>query len=255
MASICPRCDAELAADAINITEGVALCPACNTLSRLSDVIDRSEAATPAIAAAEPPHGCSIVSDGLTTRAVATTRSFAAAAGLAFFALFWNSIVSVFLVVVISGYWERLIGPLPVWMPGLGATHGPERDSRSMPLGVLIFMTIFLTPFVAVGASMLAAVFMSIAGRCEVRLEAGSASVFTGVGPFGWTRRFDPGKVRAVRSAPSTIRTKGRSQEDLVIEADRTIRFGSSLSDERRGWLVTELRRRLLRGPGGVSRH
>jgi hypothetical protein len=58
------------------------------------------------------------------------------------------------------------------------------------------------------------------------------ARVCTGIGPFDWHRRFDPAEVEKVH-----VRTNSENpQETIVIEADRTLKFGSLLTDNRRQW-------------------
>lgn len=250
MSNSCPNCDADLPAAAINLTEGVALCPGCGQLSRLRAVARTSEVPAPQ---GPPPRGCRPETNGLETRLVASNRSAGQAAILLFAALFWNSIVSVFVLVVAAGYWIRLAGSLPDWFPMTPAgSAGPERGGEggsavAMPLGLLIFMTVFLTPFVAIGLGLIAGVLLAVGGRTEVRLGAGRGSVFTGIGPLGWSRRFDPARVSAIRTSREGSGRRGRRVEYLVIEADRRVRTGSTLTGEQRRWLAKELRGRLLR--------
>lgn len=253
MSNPCPNCDADLPTAAINLTEGVALCPSCGRLSPLRAVARAQQARAPA---SPPPHGCRVRSDGLQTRLVVSTRSLPKAAVALFLAVFWNSVVSVFVLVVAAGYWIRLAGSLPDWfpMPPSGSA-GPERGGSggtglALPLGVLIFMTLFLTPFIAIGLGLIGSVLLSLGGRTEVRLGAGRGSVFTGIGPLGWTRRFDPGRVNTVRTTRQGFGRRGRSAEEVLIAADRRIRTGSMLNGEQRRWLVSEIRRRILQGRG-----
>src|SRR4051812_26936777 len=90
----CPRCGGPLGAESINLAEGVALCPACGQLSRLSDVAARRRPIAEVLA--KPPPGCSIDQWGQTFVVRASLRSAGAFGGALVVALFWNGIVSVF---------------------------------------------------------------------------------------------------------------------------------------------------------------
>src|SRR5437868_14236 len=107
----CPDCDESLAAEAVNIKEGVALCPKCGTLSRLSELNygDRSMEEI----LGQPPSGCSITPLGQVVVATASLRSVGGFLVTVAFALFWNGIVSVFVLLAIAGLYTNLIGPLP----------------------------------------------------------------------------------------------------------------------------------------------
>jgi hypothetical protein len=97
----CPGCDVLITSDAINIKERVALCPGCGRLSRLSELNTSGRSIAEILA--QPPAGCSVVSDG---HRVTTTVSLRLLAGFlvsAAFALFWNSITSVFVLIAVAG--------------------------------------------------------------------------------------------------------------------------------------------------------
>ena len=107
----CPDCDEALGSETINIKEGVALCSNCGKLSRLSE-LNYSHRSVQEILS-NPPTGCSIVSLGQGVVAKASLRSIAGFLFPAGFALFWNGIVSVFVLIAVAGLYTNLIGPLP----------------------------------------------------------------------------------------------------------------------------------------------
>ncbi len=247
MANLCPSCQADLPAGSINTAEGVALCPACGELTRLRTVAKSNEDSPSPAPPGPPPPGCRVVDDGVRARLVVSLRSPAGALVMLGVAAFWNGIVSVFVSTIAARWWTRLVGPVPEWMPQPPIrVIGVELDeSTALGLGMLIFLTLFITPFVVVGLGFIAGVLLSIAGRIEITLGDIRASVFTGVGPVGLTRRFDPRGVRSVRIKRPRVLTAGQRTEQLVIEADRTIRTASTCRDEQRRWLAAELRHRL----------
>ncbi len=113
----CPDCDGSLKGGDINIQEGVALCPVCGKLSRLSSLNTSSRSIAEILD--KPPRGCSLTSFGHGAVATVSIRSLAGFLFPAGFALFWNGITSVFVLIAIAGLYTNLIGPLPNWFPAL----------------------------------------------------------------------------------------------------------------------------------------
>lgn len=230
--NLCPSCGEELPAEAINIAEGVALCPSCKRLSRLSEVVSGKRPLAEILS--QPPAGCSVAEWGHEVIVHATLRSVSHFLGALAVALFWNGIVSVFVLIAVSGLYANLVGPLPEWFPA------PEMDS-SMSMGMTLFLCVFLTPFILVGLSLVGAALLAAAGKIEVLIGDSQAVVKTGVGFLVWRRRFDPTQVHRVTIGKSAWKSNDQAKELIAIEADRTIKFGTLLPDERREWLQTVL--------------
>lgn len=263
MATTCP-CGAMIEIDDINIAEGVALCRRCGKVSRLgalagdavvgplgamagrSPTEAAEERKAAALARGEPPPGCGMSDYGDRVVLGVSARSTSSAAGLLFFCAFWNGIVSIFLLLLFASIVGHLGVTLPAWFPN--PMHG---QSSNMPLGVTIFMALFLTPFVAVGLGMFWALLVSLMGRVEVRLRGPEGVVFTGVGPVGWKRRFDADRVLAVRFMEGDIEVNSRKQRVIVIKTeDKDLSFGTGLPDRRRLWLGGVLKTMLEPVPG-----
>ena len=66
---------------------------------------------------------------------------------------------------------------------------------------------------------------------------------------LAWRRRFDPARVRRVGVGRTSWETNGKPNEVIAIEADRTIKFGSLLRDDRREWLQAILHELLVKSP------
>ena len=250
-AVICLECGDEIGPDDVNVGEGVAYCRGCGSLSRLSEILDQAEgdredpfhpsAPERQVDPDVPPRGCAIRDDGLQTTLRASARSAGGIAGGLFATLFWNGIVSIFVLVAIAGTLHHILGSVPSWFPAPNFSSG-----GGMPLGMVLFLWIFLLPFIGIGLLLAGAFLTSLLGRVEVRVRHNRGVAFTGFGPFGWKRRFDAGAVRSVRMGRTTWKENNRSKPVIVIEADRTIRIGSILSDDRRAWLAAALRRLLV---------
>lgn len=243
----CPHCQAPIAPKDINITEGVALCRACSAVIRLREI-----AQDPAVTAADPaapPRGCSFSSDGAYTHIRASARSLGGFLVGLFIAAFWNGIVSIFVLIALGSTIKHITGGLPAWFPKPPGS-GQGTGAGNMPLFFTIFLWVFLTPFIAIGTLLILNVLSCLAGRVEVRIWTGTASVFSGFGPVGRRRRFDPAQVRSVGLGANAWRKSDDAQPAVVIDTgDRKIAFGSMLPEKRRAWLAAICRTALLPDP------
>lgn len=251
----CPACNSTIANTDINIAEGVALCRACDKLWKLRQLAaDPEDGAADAAANAPPPSGCSI-RDQTHNFSSETVISASCRGGtgcfFAFFATFWNSITWIFVTIAAGGLYANLVGPLPSWYPMSNSTVKSGSTSTTvaaMPLGMAIFLALFITPFVLIGLGTAAAAVLGLFGRVQVTLRGQEATVFTGVGHIGWNRRFAADTVRDVRIKESGSSTNNKPNKHIVIDADKTVKVGVLLSDARLRWLAGVLRRVLLPG-------
>lgn len=245
----CPDCDESINSDAVNIKEGVALCPGCGKLSRLSELNYDNRSLQEILA--KPPTGCSIVPLGHGAVVSASLRSFGGFLGAACFALFWNGIVSIFVLVAIAGLYTNLIGPLPAWFPAPRMNEGkPQMNGGPMDLGMTLFLCVFLIPFVTIGTGMAAAAIINLVGKVQVVIDDAESYVTTGVGFVKWKRRFHARDVRAVNFGYTAWRSNGASSKLIEMVADRTIKFGSLLATDRLEWLRAVLKEMLLTRDG-----
>jgi hypothetical protein len=217
---------------------------ACNVSHRLSaltsgTVIDED------VDLSRPPAGAWFRRDGLGSIIGSTHRSIGQAFGLLCFCLFWNGIVSVFVLLAIASTLQHLGVPVPHWFPS------PTSHGKFMALGMTIFLWLFLTPFIAIGLGMLATFLSCLGGRTELRIQGGEAVLFTGIGPLGFRKRFHTSDVKDVRIDDKRWRDSdgdSRRQTRIVIETNgKTINFGSMLTEERRRFLAGAIRKELVR--------
>ncbi len=255
----CPICDLPLQSDDVNVGTNVAFCRHCGTvheLSRLAGVAPVPEIpvsyAYPEqkrlarlvadVDLNSPPAGTWLRDDGEQVVLGATTRSLGGAIVMLLVNLFWNGGVCIFIGAAIAGALVAFNVPIPTWAPL------PNPNNVSPPvntIGGALSLLIFMTPFIAVGLVLLACLLMSIAGKEVVRVRGTKATVFVGVGPIGWRRRFDATRVRQIE-----IVNYGEHGESggiawkpaILIDADRTIKFGQMLSEDRMAYLVAVLR-------------
>jgi len=241
----CPKCKNAIAGEDINVAKDVAFCRVCNVSYQLSELTQGSEL-TADLDLHHPPPGAWCRSDGAGTLVGATHRSFGAALGMLAMALFWNGIVSVFVLVAISGTLHHLHVSVPEWFPA------PKMNGGNMGVGMTIFLWLFLTPFILIGSFLFGAFLSSIGGRTEVQIHNTQSSVYAGIGVFGFRRRFDASLVKDVRIEDRTWRDGDGDRQrktNILIEMrdGKLIRFGSMLREDRRRFVAGATRRTLLR--------
>ncbi len=250
MSVLCPLCRKEVSPGDVNDGADVAYCRSCNHAAKLSaiaaEVSDKRDAlrrkltgespgntpvagptdeTIPAPDLANPPPGCWYRDDGMEARVGATCRSVGGAAFMIFFTLFWNGVVSIFVVVNIASTLHHMGITPPAWFPT------PSSNPSGMTLGTTVFMWLFLTPFIAIGLATAAIALTSLFGRLEVRVRETRGTVFVGVGPIGWRRRFDTLGVQSISIGQTTWTQNNQSKPVIVIHGDETLRFGSMLSE------------------------
>lgn len=189
-----------------------------------------------------PPAGAWYRNDGAGPVIGATHRSPGAAIGALAVALFWNGIVSVFVLLALASTLRHLGGPLPDWF------LAPNMNGSPMSVGMTIFLWVFLTPFIAIGLVMIGAFLSALGGRTEVRMHNADGVVFTGIGALGWRRRFDASAVKDVRVDDRQWRDSDgdrRRKTCILIETrdGKQVRLGSLLTAERRKFVAGALRR------------
>lgn len=242
----CPRCRGEIELGDIHIGEGVGLCRACNQLFRLQDIaLVADESALLDAARSAPPKGCWVIDNGAEYVVGASHRSVGRVLATLAICLFWNCIVSIFVLIAIAETLMLTVGSVPSWFPAPISTGG----SRSaFSVGMTVFHWLFLTPFILFGIVSIGMVLMSLGGRTEVRIRDDSGTIFTGVGPVGWTRPFTRSRLSRVMIEDKRWRDSegsDRRTQQILIDADTVLRFGSGLAEERRRFLAGTLLLRL----------
>jgi hypothetical protein len=190
----------------------------------------------------QPPAGAWCTNDGTGPVIGATHRSLGVAFGALAMSVFWNGIVSVFVLVALAGTLRNLGLPLPHWFPA------PNMNGSPMSVGMTIFLWIFLTPFILIGLVMIGAFLSSLGGRTEVRIGNTEGVVFTGIGTLGYRRRFDASAVKDVRIDDKQWRDSDgyrRRKACIVIETreGKLVKFGSMLAEERRKFVAGAVRK------------
>ena len=225
MQVLCPKCDGRIGGPDLNVGTDVAHCRRCDEVHRLSELVGVAEDGSPAVDLARPPRGAWFVPTFDGFEAGATTRS-AAALFIVPFMCVWSgfSIGGIYGRQILRGDFELL----------------PSLFGIPFVIGTLIFGSLAL---------------MTVAGKVTVRVGGGEGRIFTGVGPFGFSRRFDWNQVQAVRQehAPPGNSGRGTRQIAVVGATPAPLTFGSQLRDDRRA-VVADALRQPLRDRGRAPR-
>jgi hypothetical protein len=229
---ICPGCKRVIPSEDINVAKDIAFCRVCNLSHELS-ALTTGVVVDPDVDLSRPPPGTWFRRESGGPVIGATHRSLGQAFGLLLFTLFWNGIVSVFVAFAFASTLRHLGIPVPHWFPT------PSGKGSIMPVGMTIFLWLFLMPFIAVGAAMLATFLSCLAGRTELRVAGGEAVLFSGIGSIGFRKRFKASDVKTVRIEDKRWRDSdgdSRRKTQIVIEtmSGKPINFGSMLAPERR---------------------
>ena len=239
---MCPRCKRVIPSEDINVANDIAFCRNCN-LSHSLSALTTGAVVDENIDLGRPPAGVSFQRDGSGTVIGITHRSLNVAFGLLFFTLFWNGIVSMFVLSALASTLRHIGIPLPAWFP--------VPKGSTMPLGMTLFLWVFLTPFIAVGLASMAGFLSCLAGRTEIRIQGGEGTVFTGVGPLARRKRFSTSDVKDVRIEDKAWRnSEGNTQRKAQIVIDtntKPISLGSVFTEERRRFVASALKKELIR--------
>jgi len=243
MKPTCPKCKRVIPDADINVASDVAFCRACNVAHKLSSLVHGLQLDD--IDLGHPPSGAWHRGSGIGAVIGATHRSVGMAIGALAVSLFWNGIISVFVLVALSATLQHLHVPTPDWFPA------PKMNGDAMSVGMTIFMWIFLTPFIVVGSIMIGAFLSAIAGRTEVEIRQSEGTLFVGIGSLGWRRRFNSETVKDVRIEDRNWRDNDgdrRSKRQIVIETEdgKEIKFGSMLREDRMKFVAAAVRKAVL---------
>jgi hypothetical protein len=239
----CPRCKGIIPSNDVNVAQDIAFCRNCNLSHHLS-ALTLGTTVDENVDVSSPPDGTWFREDGRGAVIGATHRSPGQALALLLICLFWNGIVSVFVLLSLASTLQHLGLPVPHWFPA------PTSHEQFIPLGMTIFLWLFLTPFIAIGLAMAAAFLSCLGGRTEIRIDRGEVTLFTGIGAIGFRKRFSALAAKDVRLEDKRWRDSdgdSRRKAQIVIENDsKPIHFGSMLTDERRRFMASALKKQLV---------
>jgi hypothetical protein len=210
MKLVCPACHRPLPAEQINVQTDIALCGACGELSRVSEIADTDLSLDPDDTA--PPRGA-WHRPGIDQQIYGATTRHAVAFFLLPFTLVWGG-------------------------GSLGGIFGTALKEG----GLHPMLFLFGLPFLVGTIALTGLTALAIAGKVELRLRGSTGEVFTGVGPFGWRRRFNLAEIERVGEEPGKSSHPGGQGWCIVLSGRERLRFGHGLREDRRHFLLRALR-------------
>lgn len=215
MQIFCPKCKQAIAGDDVNVVTDVGRCRRCDEVYVLSSLVHSTE--TGPLDLDNPPRGAWYRAEFNGFVVGATTRH-----PMAFF----------------------LVPFMCLWSGGsLGGIYGTQVVQGKFNA----LMSLFGIPFV-LGTLFLGTVaLMAVCGKVVVEVFDSEGAVFTGIGPFGWRRPFNPLEVTSVR-VERYASANNQQPMTIVLDGPHKLRFGSGLREARRDFIANVLRQELAKG-------
>ncbi len=224
MKVICPACEMQLTSVDVNVAADVANCSRCGEIFALSSLIAAGTSAQH-FDITNVPRGVSFEDSGFGWRIQATTRS-----------------PSAFLLVPFMCVWSSF---------ALGGIFGPQILAGKVNL----LLTLVGVPFLIASLLFGSIAAMTVCGRLVISTDQQQQGrVFLGIGPIGWSRRFDWKSVSAVEEIRTGFDYSGGSGHVIALVGQSRLKFGSLLTDTRRFYILQALRKLLAERNRQVKR-
>ena len=123
----------------------------------------------------------------------------------------------------------------------LGGIYGFQLVSGEFSL----LLSLFGIPFFLATIFLGVLVIMAICGKIVITVEREDGRVFTGVGPIGWTRNFNWRSITAIEETVTRDKSSEGNRFHIALIGQQRLKFGSTLSDEKRYYIVQALRQLL----------
>ncbi len=209
---MCPKCRMEIPLDDVNVSKDIALCRQCGQTWSYADLIEDSEISdavppTPPRGAwfrENPPRGFVV---GVSTRSA-----------IAFF------------VVPFMCVWSGF---------SLGGIYGSQIVKRHFQPALSLFGIPFFLGTLFLGS----VAIMAVCGKVVVTVDGDNGTIFTGVGPIGWRRRFDWRKVATVRRTES-YGSRGAVTQQITFDGEKRLNFAGGIKSERLDFMLAVLRKK-----------
>jgi len=231
----CPKCATAIPPEGIGVANDLAHCAACNVVHKLSDLIGNDVTLDDDILRDDPPTGVSIRHAPGGRVISAPLGSIGAALGMTAVTAFWNGITWFF------------VGT------ALVSRSGGQGGGNAAAGGMDWFVLLFMVPFVLIGLATAVSALSMWFGRIGIVFNGDGVAIRSGIGPFKTTKRFAASQVKSVRieeverthrGRHGRVRTRTVRRIRIETVSD-SHRFGSTLSEKRRRWLVAALRTEL----------
>jgi hypothetical protein len=206
----CPKCNAVISNENINIQTDIARCIVCNYIFNISEAVASDDSF---FDLNNTPSGAWIDREFNQITVGATTIS-----PIAFF----------------------LVPFMLVWSAGsIGGIYGSQIIS-----GVFDpFMCLFGIPFIIGSVIFWTLALMAIWGKIEIVLTNDGGEIFTGIGNVGIKKRFLWKEVSSITEEKSNLSYPGSKSGLILIKGKNRIEFGRGLNTERSYYILKSLQK------------
>lgn len=129
----------------------------------------------------------------------------------------------------------------------LAGIYGSQIAKRAFDLK----LSLFGIPFLIGSIVLVSVAFFMLCGKRVLTLSAGKGSCFTGVGPFGWTRRFTYNRDTEVKTGLTYGNSRNSGPQhclDLFVEGRRTpVRLLAGCDEDALEYVAAVIRRECRR--------
>jgi len=210
--NLCPKCRSEIPLEDVNVATDIALCRQCGQTWSYADLVEENQVED--FNSISPPRG--------TWFQETPPRRFEVGIST-------RSPIALFLVPFMA-----------VWSGGsLGGIYGSQIAKGHFNLGMSLFGIPFLLGTLFLGSTAL----MAVCGKVTVSVDGDDGVIFTGVGPFGWRRRFNWRKVSSIRRTEKSG-NRGSVSQQITFEGERQLNFASGAKSERLNFMLAMLRKK-----------
>jgi hypothetical protein len=211
----CPFCHAQISLDDMNVATDLALCRACGRTSAFSVVCGASEISQDCLD--KPPRHIRVLR-GFNDETTVTYRR-------------------------ISPFLLFLIPFMAIWS---GVTLGGTFAKQIRDGAFNLAETLAGLPFLLGTVIMLIVVAYLTFGKWVVELNRGNGSVFVGVGPLGWTRRFSYNRATIVSLKMTDATVNNRPQKGILVRTDENdFVFGAFIKDDAKRFIAATIMRQV----------
>jgi hypothetical protein len=207
----CPFCGANIPLEDVNVATDIALCRACGRTASFSVVSGAGEISLQGLD--EPPH-CLRVERGFNDETTITYRRL--------------SPVLLFMIPFTA-----------IWSGGsMYGIYGTQIRKSQFDLQ----QSLFGIPFVIGTVVLLSIIAYLLCGKWIIKLDRGQGSVFVGVGPIGWTRRFSYSQTSIVSLTLTSVSVNHQQRKGILIRTDKTdFVFGALLKDDAKQFIAATI--------------
>jgi hypothetical protein len=218
VAYTCPKCRSVIPLGDINVAQDMALCRRCGAATPFSVLCGMAE--IPAVSLDAPPKGVRVSQDFRGETKITYRRTSKAVFFLVPFTLLWSGMS-------LGGIYGEQI---------LRGRFDPEQSLFGLPflIGTVILLSILA---------------YCLFGSWKIRLSQGTGTVFTGIGPLGWTRNFSFSRDSLVTLQPGSVKINNVTQKVICIKSSGDdFLFGATIQDDAKHFIAAVINSRIARG-------